>query len=53
VDAPVAAGLAFLTNQMEAIDDHRGTRVVDALRSTLGFWWRQHGADFSRGSNRA
>jgi len=28
-------GFAFLTNQMEAIDDQRGTRIVDALRECL------------------
>jgi CubicO group peptidase (beta-lactamase class C family) len=34
-DPAVGIGFAFLTNQMEAIDDHRGTRIVDALRQTL------------------
>ena len=29
-------GFAYLTNQMEAIDDQRATRVIDALRETLG-----------------
>jgi CubicO group peptidase (beta-lactamase class C family) len=28
-------GFAFVTNRMEAIDDHRATRVVDALRAVL------------------
>ena len=29
-------GFAYLTNQMEAIDDQRATRVIDALRESLG-----------------
>jgi CubicO group peptidase (beta-lactamase class C family) len=29
-------GFAFLTNRMEAGEDHRGTRIVDALRDVLG-----------------
>lgn len=28
-------GFAFVTNQMEAIDDHRATRVIDALREVI------------------
>jgi CubicO group peptidase (beta-lactamase class C family) len=35
-DAHSRVGFAFLTNQMEAIDDFRGTRLVEALRQTLG-----------------
>lgn len=31
----LGVGFAFLTNQMEAIDDVRGTRIVDALRAAL------------------
>lgn len=34
-DPAVEIGFAFLTNQMEAIEDHRGTRIVDALREAL------------------
>jgi CubicO group peptidase (beta-lactamase class C family) len=29
-------GFAYLTNQMEAIDDQRATSVIDALRESLG-----------------
>jgi CubicO group peptidase (beta-lactamase class C family) len=29
-------GFAFVTNQMEAIDDYRATRIIDSLRETLG-----------------
>jgi CubicO group peptidase (beta-lactamase class C family) len=35
-DPAVGVGFAFLTNQMEAIDDHRATRIIDALRSIVG-----------------
>ncbi|WEK62215.1 MAG: serine hydrolase [Candidatus Microbacterium colombiense] len=35
-DPAAGVGFAYLTNQMEAIDDLRGTRVVDALRAALG-----------------
>jgi CubicO group peptidase (beta-lactamase class C family) len=28
-------GFAFVTNRMEAIEDHRATRIIDALRSVL------------------
>lgn len=34
-DPGAGVGFAFLTNQMEAIDDHRATRIVDALRVAL------------------
>lgn len=34
-DPAVGVGFAFLTNQMEAIDDVRGTSIVDALRAVL------------------
>ncbi|MBO9627297.1 MAG: beta-lactamase family protein [Microbacterium sp.] len=34
-DPTSGVGFAFLTNQMEAIDDVRATRVVDALRAAL------------------
>lgn len=34
-DPELRVGFAFLTNRMEAIDDHRATRVVDALRAAL------------------
>lgn len=34
-DPGVELGFAYLTNQMEAIDDHRGTRIVDAVREAL------------------
>ena len=34
-DPDAKVGFAFLTNQMEAIDDLRATRIIDALRSTL------------------
>lgn len=34
-DPEVGVGFAFLTNQMEAEFDERGTRIVDALRSAL------------------
>ena len=34
-DRASRVGFAFLTNQMEAIDDVRATRVVDALREAL------------------
>lgn len=34
-DPEYGVGFAFLTNQMEAIDDVRATRIVDALRSVL------------------
>lgn len=37
-DPEAQVGFAFLTNQMEAIDDLRATRIVDALRESL-----QHG----------
>jgi CubicO group peptidase (beta-lactamase class C family) len=35
-DPTYGVGFAYLTNQMEAIDDQRATRVIDALRETLG-----------------
>jgi CubicO group peptidase (beta-lactamase class C family) len=35
-DADSRVGFAFLTNQMEAIDDFRGTRLVEALKDSLG-----------------
>ena len=35
-DADARVGFAFLTNQMEAIDDFRGTRLVEALKDSLG-----------------
>lgn len=34
-DPEYGVGFAFLTNQMEAIEDFRATRIVDALRETL------------------
>jgi CubicO group peptidase (beta-lactamase class C family) len=34
-DPQAEVGFAFLTNQMEAIDDVRATRIVDALRDAL------------------
>ena len=34
-DPEFGVGFAFLTNQMEAIDDVRATRIVDALREVL------------------
>lgn len=34
-DPRFGVGFAFLTNQMEAIDDIRATRIVDALRDVL------------------
>lgn len=34
-DPAHGVGFAFLTNMMEAIDDERGTGIVDALRATL------------------
>lgn len=34
-DPDAGIGFAFLTNQMEAVDDHRATRIIDALRNTL------------------
>ena len=34
-DPAAGIGFAFLTNQMEAIEDHRATHIVDALRSSL------------------
>jgi CubicO group peptidase (beta-lactamase class C family) len=34
-DPEFGVGFAFVTNQMEAIDDVRATRVVDALREVL------------------
>jgi len=34
-DPQFGVGFAFLTNQMEAIDDVRATRIVDALRGVL------------------
>jgi len=34
-DPGLEVGFAFLTNQMEAIDDQRATRIVDALRDAL------------------
>ena len=35
-DPEHAVGFAFVTNQMEAIEDHRATHIIDALRATLG-----------------
>ncbi|RKN10635.1 serine hydrolase domain-containing protein [Streptomyces radicis] len=35
-DPGAGVGFAFLTNRMEAGDDPRATRIVDALRSVLG-----------------
>ncbi len=35
-DPAAQVGFAYLTNQMEAIDDQRATRVIDALRESLG-----------------
>jgi len=35
-DPDAQIGFAYLTNQMEAIDDQRATRVIDALRESLG-----------------
>ena len=35
-DPVFGIGFAFLANQMEGIDDFRGTRIVDALRTVLG-----------------
>ena len=35
-DPERGVGFAFLTNQMEAIDDARATRIVDALRDAVG-----------------
>lgn len=34
-DSDSRLGFAFITNRMEAIDDHRATRIVDALREAL------------------
>ena len=34
-DPDAQVGFAYLTNQMEAIDDQRATRVIDALRESL------------------
>ncbi|MBU1588658.1 MAG: beta-lactamase family protein [Actinobacteria bacterium] len=34
-DPEYGVGFAFLTNQMEAIEDFRATRIVDALREAL------------------
>lgn len=34
-DPDLRLGFAFLTNQMEAIDDHRATRIIDAVRAVL------------------
>jgi CubicO group peptidase (beta-lactamase class C family) len=34
-DPASGIGFAYLTNQMEAIDDLRATRIIDALRSSL------------------
>lgn len=34
-DPETGVGFAFITNQMEAIDDLRATRIVDALREVL------------------
>jgi CubicO group peptidase (beta-lactamase class C family) len=34
-DRAAKVGFAFLTNQMEAIDDVRATRIIDALREVL------------------
>ena len=34
-DPQYGVGFAFLTNQMEAIEDFRATRIVDALRDVL------------------
>jgi CubicO group peptidase (beta-lactamase class C family) len=33
-DPETGVGFAFVTNQMEAIDDHRATHIIDALRDT-------------------
>ena len=35
-DPGAGVGFAFLTNRMEAGDDRRGTRIVDALRAVVG-----------------
>ncbi|MGX5682500.1 serine hydrolase domain-containing protein [Schumannella luteola] len=35
-DPGAGVGFAYVTNRMEAIDDHRATDVIDALRSALG-----------------
>ena len=35
-DPASGIGFAFITNRMEAIDDVRATRVIDALRASLG-----------------
>lgn len=35
-DPGLGVGFAFLTNQMEAIEDHRATRIIDAVRRVLG-----------------
>lgn len=35
-DPETGVGFAFVTNQMEAIDDHRATRLIDAVRVALG-----------------
>lgn len=35
-DPATGVGFAFLTNQMEAINDVRATRIIDALRDALG-----------------
>ena len=34
-DPATATGFGFVTNLMEAIDDHRATRIIDALREVL------------------
>jgi len=34
-DPTTGIGFAFLTNQMEAIDDRRATRIIDALREVV------------------
>ena len=34
-DTDSGIGFAFLTNRMEAIDDHRATRIIDALREVV------------------
>lgn len=34
-DPELGVGFAFLTSEMEARDDHRATRIVDALRDVL------------------
>lgn len=34
-DPGAGVGFAFITNQMEAIEDHRATRIIDALRDVV------------------